>query len=698
MSRKKAFTLVEVLISIAVIAIISAASYTTFAVLSGSERTSRNHLTALTLLQGTLEEARAIAKNNFYAMNASSFVDFNQTRFPGFHRNVTVTSQSSSLKKADVTINWKSKGQVLYDQYGNPYGVSGDDRFIRSSLTLSMPPEPLPANIHGLVTNSENGSPVPTATVNIQYTSAYDPYGNPFVTSATTLTDLNGRFTFIDADGNYILKTGNWSLRATKTNYEPSVVIQVPNLSSREDREVNLTMIPKGAPAYINGRFVTDTGENIKFFEVYLYQGGGMLDSFLTNNSGFSFTIDFATGEGQKCFTVLTMSSYTKGYVGNFCDNDNWGKNYNYRGWSSSVVREDGSVVCQNPWAGNASLDRICVTSGETKDLGDIALVPLPWAIMSGTAYKNDGSTVNGARINVLWHSGGLASQGVSGANGSYTVAVPALQELFPSQPTYYFKTYALADLETMGCCGELSTNTATDPTAGSYYTHGPAYTGSSFTQDFHFPDPNTIKCGDVIGYVKDGKTGSALSGASITIAGKSAGSNATGRYEFICPGGAIPTGTQGVDAVRNGYYTFTTGYNYFYATQPGVTVMENQTSTYPDIMMWPGGGGILQGRIVNAGSGAPLDETSVILDLGTIWSQQSLATGSDGIFTFEEVPESWPPPEVVGNPYYRQEAKTHRLDISKTLYVTKILGSITLDNNQNKDMGDVSLSKQSQL
>lgn len=698
MLRKRAFTLVEVLIAIAVIAIISAASYTTFAVLSGSERTSRNHLTALTLLQGSLEEARAIAKNNFYAMNASSFTDFNQSRFPGFHRNVTVTSQSSSLKKADVTINWKSKGQVLYDQYGNPYGVSGDDRFIRSSLMLSMPPEPLPANIHGLVTNSENGSPVPTATVNIQYTSAYDPYGNPFVSNATTLTDAEGRFTFVDADGNFILKTGNWTLRATKTNYEPSAVIQVPNLSSKEDREINTTMTPKGAPAYINGRFVTDTGQNIKFMEVYQYQGGGMIDSFLTNDSGFGFTVDFSTGEGEKCFTVLTMSSYTKGYVGNFCDNDNWGKSYNYRGWSSSVVREDGSVVCQNPWGGNASLDRVCVTSGETKNLGDIVLVPFPWATMSGTAYKSDGSPAGSARINILWHSGGLASQGMAAANGTYTAAVPALQELFPAQPSYYFKTYAFAEIEIMGCCGELSTNTVTDPTAGSYYSHGPSYTGSSFTQDFHFPDASTLKCGNVAGYVKDGKTGSPISGASVTIAEKVAFTDGTGRYEMICPQGAIRTGTQGINVNKAGYYTFTTGFSYFYTSQPGVAVIEGQTTTYPDILMWPAGIGTIHGRIVNAGSGAPLDGASVALDLGTMWTPQSLETTSDGTFLFEDVQESWPPPDVVGNPYYKQQAITHRLDVSKPLYVTKIMGTITLDDGQNKDMGDVSLSKQSQL
>ncbi len=673
--KRKSFTLVEVLISILIVAIISAGTYFAFHGLSQETTASRNQLFAVNLAQAYLEEARTKAQSNFDALTpATVFSPVDAVKFPGFSSNVNITILSSELKKADVTIGWPERGI---------------NRTYNLSLLLSRPPEPLMANIHGTVTNVNTGVGVNGASVILNYVT--DPGLPP---PAPKSTNAQGDYTFLDADGNPILKPGDWNLKVTHVSYYDSAVIPVDNLSSGEDRDVDVALNPKPSDGHIKGKFVdANTSQTISGLSVYLYEGAQLK---ATQGNSFDFTISF-TDANPRCFTVNTQNVYIKGYAGNFCGPRG---TYNPNGWSSSVVRADSSIICANPWNGNASMDRICVNPGQTIDLGSIPLVPVPTATLTGYVRDGASSAISGATVRTYWHDGNAWKNVTTDAGGFYSVSVPAQQELFADNNNYYLRVNSYGTVVITGCCDTTTTQTVYDPASG-YYRVGPLTAGSNLSKDFVLPGGTNKTCGDADGYVKDGKTNAALSAATVSISG-SKSTDASGYYQFKCPATAysIPVGNYSVTATKGGYYQFQSAGNNWYSNRGSISILANQTRTYADIRMWPLCTGTIRGRIVIAGTAPPVPIPGATVQLDAYWNSYDKNTVSDssGNFTFNSIIESWPSVSAVGDSYYSQTQRTHILNVTYTdQYDPNSITGITLDCGQDRNLGDIGLAPKGQ-
>jgi len=679
LKKKTGFTLIEVLVSILIIGIVSTGTYVSFSVLSQTSERNRNQDQVIHLAQAALEEIRVVAQNNFDNLESVIFSDIDQSKYPGFHRNIRINSMggSSDLKRSDVTIRW--------DERGRP-------RQYDLAFLLSRPPEPLPANIHGRATNANTGSGVNGATVRITYVTDQS-------LSYTTTTDSNGNYTFLDADKNQVLKTGDWNLMVTCSGYYDSETISVNNLSSGEDREVNVSLRPRPDPAYIRGGVAKKGTGSLLYQYVSLYQNGVHITNTLSGSNGFEFKINF-NDTNQRCFTITTGNSdyyYPYRYnqhCGDFCDPHGWGKSYNYRGWSSAVVGADGSLNCSNPWFGSSTTDRICVNPGDNLNIGNIPLVPVPTGRLNGYVYQSDGVTpVSGAWIDTLWHSGYWASGVGTGANGYYETNVPAAQELFPNNSNYYLWVRACGEVPIMGCCNTPSTQGA----CTSFVRVGFIFQADTLTQDFILPSRQNRRCGNARGYVRNGETGAGLNNVSVSIAWRSRSTDGTGLYEFKCSPPnedycSIPEGYYSVSASSSGYYNFHSSGNNWYSQRGAISIQENQTTTYGDIRLWPQGYGTIKGRVVIAGTGTPISGATVSLNLYT-GSGNSVTTDGQGRFQFNNIPETWPPPAVVGDNYYNQTEKKHSLDLSYTnTYEPQTISDLILNDGETLDLGDIGL------
>lgn len=693
--KKKSFTLIEVLVSVVIVALVAIASYTGFFVLTGGNERSRNRLWAVTLSQSALEEVRVAAKNNFDGLEtqyAAACVDTGGTPQPtsitGFQQTICITPESSMFKKADVTISWTERGSP---------------RQYNTSLLISRPPEPLPANIFGSVTNVNTGARVSGAQVEITHQTT------SVIATTTTATNIScpghpehdpKDYHFCDAAGNFQLDTGSWDLRAIHSAYEDFGPLAVSGLSSDEDRLVDIQLTPKPTPAYIQGRFIDGITTLPISPTAYLYEGGANKDN--QTASSFNFQITFSS-PNPRCFTINTDNTYyINKYVGNFPDCNGWGKSFNYRGWSSAVVDAGGGINCSNPWNGNPSSDRVCVNPGETQDLGNIALVPVPTATLTGYVYQSDGTTpVAGATVYINWYNSTSSAYRYSSAttdgSGYYSALIPAAQELFPDNSSYYNQVRACGNVPRMGCCDSPSTQWA----CSSWVRIGPAYTGSTLSQDFTLPAGTDQKCGNADGYVVDGKTAGPISAATVSIS-VSTTTDGAGFYEFKCAaaGYRIPIGNRPVSASKSGYYMFSSAGNNWYASRPQITITENNTTTYENIRLWPAGYGIIRGRIVQSGTTPPVSGATVALDYYSDGSiNQTVTTGSDGRFVFSSVNESWPAPEAVGNTYYNQTTRNHSLNVSYTAeYDTATRANLILNNGQDLDLGDIGLPLKGQM
>jgi len=686
MPQKKntGFTLVEVLTSIVIIALVAIASYTGFYVLSGGNEVSRNRLQAISVSQAALEEIRGVARSDFTGLATHYAAHINQTtQTPGFLRtiNIVPVPGTANLQKAEVTINWQDKGQP---------------RSYNTAILISQPPEPLPANIYGDVTDATTASQIVGARVHLTHVTTN--HTADFYTATNLNCPLhplhNPRsYHFCDAVGNFKLEAGDWNLQVrceapTCTAYYNSTVIPVfpPSLASNEDRQVDIQLQPRPVSGNIIGRFVVVATSNpITGLAVNLSKGGTVINNTTTNATGFRFSdIAFPDSNPQN-FTVYTWNAtYTKRYCGHFWGPTGTGispqtptKPFNYHGWSSSPDKEDGSVIsCSNPWRGDVSRDRICINPGETKNLGDIELSPVPLATLKGYVKDTFWNPVSNATINVWWHGGTIAwgstntdSSGNYGSGGSFSV--PAEQELFPSSSSYYMRVRAEATVSRICCCNVTCSQTVT-----STATAGPAYQGSTLTTNFILPASGTNQqCGNADGYLKDGQAGTNLAGVTVTISG-SRTTDGSGYYTFKCGTAgphSIPTGSYSVTASRSGYYTFQSGGNWVYSNRGPISITYSHKTTYETIRLWPAGYGTIQGQVLHQGTTNPIIGATVQLDYysdggGTSFDRNA-TTDANGRFVFNTAVETWPAPAVVGHSYYNQTARQHNLKFTHPDY-----------------------------
>lgn len=685
MKENKGFSLVEVLISILIIALVSVGSYVAFFVLSQSTQKSRNFLQAVSLGQAALEEVRTVAKNNFDGLGVNVFFadNIDQQKFPDFHRSVNITILSSLYKKADVQITWKDR--------------DGSSREYNISTVISRPPEPLPGNIFGQVTRATNAQAINLATVRATYS------GTTFIVE--TSTNTTGEYNFINAQ----LKPGNWQLKASRNGYYDSPDIPVNNLKSGENRQVDITLTPAG-PANITGRIIDGPSKTpINNMRVYIYENGGKPAEYSSNNfvnnmgSGFRFTLqNFPDENTQRCFTINTQNTYSFtsgiyiGYYGAFCDPMGWGKDKNFMGWSSSIVREDNSTQCNNLWNGAASYDRVCVKSGETVDLGNIALYQVPKIHIQGNVYYSDNTPVQGAKVTVSWPSifgGGsvVLPSPTTDSSGHYQTMgfprIPAMQELFPVDPKYELVVKANKTVSVNNCCGQSVPQTLSNSTkSGSLYSN----MGTASMPDIKLSLPAfSPTCGGANGNVTDDKNKVGLSQVEVKFGSASVLTDNSGFYQYKCPDNnpyKLNTQKYAVTANKAGYYNFTTSGSWFYSWQPDVSVTEGNI-TNKDIWLWPWGGGNIQGNVTIAGTEpvVPISAITVKLDYysdgGNTTFEATNVTDANGMFIFKNVPETWPVPAVVGKSYYNQAKREHRLYVNATeQYYAGELTSITVN------------------
>jgi len=691
MLKRKGFSLPEVLVSILIIALVAAASYTAFFVLSGANEQSRNRLQAIALSQAAIEEVKAMAKNSFGNLNAVIWPEIAPEKHPRFTRVIRVTDPANSygmFKRADITVNWDDQGQA---------------RFYHTSTLLSRPGGANLANIHGNVTN-DTGDPVSGALVTLTGPGA--PPSSP----VTKSTNASGYYTCTDAVGNPQLQGGNWTVTVTHPSYFTKTEL-VQNLSPPEDRTCDVQLIPKPAPGAITGRFVIDGTTTAitspRMIKASLYQGGSYKEEKNNSADSFTFSIDF-TNSNPQYFTVNSQDAYKAGYCWQMSDSEGWGKNYNYRGWSSSVVRADSTVISSNPWNGGAPpIDRVCVNSGQTTPLGDIPLIHVPTVTLTGTVYNNSGTqTISGARVYIKWFDNTnwaadsdssnppLYSPAVTNEFGVYTIVVPAAYKLFPDQPANYIKARAYGPVPNTACCNG-STNVwsiADQIPAGETDNWERVFLNDSGgTQNFNLALVTPVQCGNAEGYVKDEKTGSALSGVTVTIAGNTA-TTSGGNYSFNCGTGSpyfkLPIDNHNVQAVKSGYYTFkSVGTTDVYASRPQIHIDPGQTTTYENIRLWPVGKGTLKVKVRQSGSGNNIEEAKVEIDHYSDGSyNQAENTNAQGEYLFtgaKAVVESLPPTGIPDDSYYKHNViKKHTIKVSKPGYYDKTVTSIVVNTD----------------
>ncbi len=655
---------------------------------------SRNRSMATNFAQRSLERIRTEAQVNYDGLTTANIAVLFATdpqeldtasRFPGFTRQAVITpvDGSTEFKKIDLEIQWIDRGET---------------RSYRFAAFLARPADPFPGNIHGTVTDAITHNPVPGAAVTIRFAAS------PAL-SLSTNTNAQGEYTFSDAStGAYCVKPGSWAVTAVCAGYTDYTHGVTVNVGSNEDVDVDFAMQPKPDHAHIRGTVRdTITGASLRQY-VSLYRNGVFVacNSAGQMNSGqFDFQIDFSVVE-QRCYTLITSNQSTESsypyianqHCGDFQDCWGWGRSYNYRGWSSAVVREDGSIQCGNPWAGSsaAGVDRICVNPGNDI-IVPITLAPIPTATMSGRVYAASGSPVQG-QIRVDWHpASGSRFWGfyTTAADGSYSIPVPAEQELFPSSSAYYLRTYAYGSTPRTCCCNDACAQTVYSPT----YTVGPVAEGQNVTQNFTLSAGADLTCGNASGIVNNARTGAGLDGVQVSIYGSRV-TNGSGQYQFICPdtGKSIPQGSYWVYASKTGYYSFTSQGNTWYTARGVIQIIANADITYPSFKLLSIGKGTIHGRVVEAGVNLPVPSVQVNLDAYDNAYDKTVTTGADGRFVFSQIIESWPPAAVAGDPYFVQTARTHSITVPESAqYFAGGVNAVTLNDGETKDVGDIVIS-----
>ncbi len=716
-NTRRSFTIIEVLVGGLILALVSAAGYFSFWILTQSTKIAQNRMMAINLVQKTVEEVQAVARTQFDLLESCSknpescgFESDSKIseQFPGFKRKIEIAPVQGniSLKKVEVTVNWTERGKLRKYHY---------------TFFLSRPPQALPGNICGRVINSKTGESVNNVCIRVinknNPSLRYETVsGKKGCKDDQTCTIGGGCYSFADPQtGYFYLLPSEWNLEAnTKSQlksyysyYHPSSI----NVGENEEVRVDITLEPKPTPAYIRGRIIDrDTLVPLPRGYVELYQKGKFYarDWIDSSKGTFEFKVEFDTVE-EKCFTLVTGNShyyweypYYRWHCGDFCDPHGWGKNLNYRGWSSAVIKEDGSVVCSNPWFGTESTDRICIEPGDELNLGDIPLKVLPKAILEGHVYDENGNSIKGAIVEIRWPIKWYTVANVTtDMKGHYKSFVPTLQEIFPEQANYYLPVRAKARLNKIGCCNNAQ---ATQWVYTSWKRVGPFYQGGVISYNFTLKFPLDDKCGDIEGRVIDGETLLPLMGVKVNIYGWKT-TDGNGKYYFKCPPSkedycSIPVGSYWVRAKKAGYYEFYSRGNTWYAYKGKVQVKENQTVTFEDIKLWPIKYGSIKGKVIDAGTHAPIQGAKV--ELLTYWNSPQpnpIYTNDEGEFLFSKVIETWPPPELVGNSYYNQNPRTHTLRISAgPNYYPKTIANITLKANQELDLEDIELLQKGSL
>ncbi|MBL8013891.1 MAG: type II secretion system protein [Candidatus Omnitrophica bacterium] len=685
------FSLIELLVSSIVITIIGAAAYSANSALMQANEVNRNNVIGVNFLRKSIEEVRQAVKNNFDdigqgtcqfgAGNSCGFDPDTTKAFPGFTRRpmiVQSVSGSTELKRITITVDWKDFGK---------------DRSMTSVLYLSRPSATLPGNLVGLAYNKDTKQPV--AGVDIVATRINPARTLPTLSAAAVFPaasdNKDSNYSFLNPAGQYQMETGSWNLTARVQGYldynVPSVDIK-NNEETREnlpltpvpDATINVVFNPSGAPA----------GFSAPFGKVGLYKEGSLFEE-VDSAGSHTFTISF-TDEDQQCFTVATRDLYKSGYAGGFSCSPP--QSQDPRGWSSAVVADNGALSCSKPWNGSSAsgVDRICVKPGDTKSV-NVPLNPVAVRTITGFIRDQNAQPIANAPINILWHDGGnypwpgKTTPITANSSGFYTAVVPALQELFPNSSANYLRLSSSAVAPIKNCCDITSTTTVTGT-----IRPGPLFRGNALaSQDMVLATALiTRKCGDARGSVRDAKTTSLLGSVSVNLS-RAATTNAGGAYLYQCAAGVTPpysiiANSYTMTASKSGYYTFSTAGNSVYSrlNSGTIAIAADVVNTVGDVGLWPQGFGRINVTVLRQGTSTPISNAAVSVSGPT---NTTLSSGPGGVYAFNNILETWPVPEVVGNPKFNQTARQYSIRVTHSAYEDSTPVTLTLSRNETKDV-----------
>lgn len=667
-----AFTLVETLTGIVILTVASASSWVAVSTLFRGEQINTNNSTAINLLQKSQEEIRKASLTFYENLEKCQFPgpSFNSSNnavcglenlganFNGFTRKADISKQSGSteIKQAIITVNWTDKGQA---------------KSMSSLVMVSRPPDPLPGNIIGTVRTSATGNALingatitatlvgNTTTSQVTSTSALGSKGENYNMAVTTSGTI----------GAYKLPVGTWSITARANgyyDYPPSGNTATVVVTSNAESRFDFIMDPRPLDGVLNIRLIDgNTGALLPNFtsgRIYILDDG-VSAGYRDNSTTFSKSISFNNTD-PKTFTVATYMAYYSGFVGwtqsrgpIYCNYD-----FSYFGWSSSVMLDETSTnfACSNNWWGNQTQDRITVTSGNTTAV-NVPLVPIPTATITGTVIDTAGNPLAGSVIYAKWPSfdgsdhwwirnGGYVTA-TADKDGHYSIIVPATQSIFPNNNNFYGMTLrAEHQMPYNGCCDSGQQQLL-------YGYSSPVinlFPGSTITDiNIKIGYPSNVDCGNVQGNIKDDSTGLALKGVSVTVQGAGNSTDPGGNYIYQCPstGFKLPVGNARFYATLSNYYSYDSGGNRWYSSAPNVNIQKNSMADY-NSKLWPVGTGTVIVTVLDAGSGLPINLATVrVSDYNG--GQKTINTGSDGIATFNNVLETWPPSDLPADSFY---------------------------------------------
>ncbi len=680
---RRAFSLVEAIVGITIIAAIAIVSYLGAGTCFRADLHNSDKTLAVHLIQKSQEEIRRAAQTYYDKLNTCDFVSDNACGlsetmpdgFDRFSRAVSIQDEGSTeLKRIEIQVGWTD--------------IMGNAHMMPSVMLMSRPPEPLPGNILGVVTNDDDGDIL--GGVLVQVTNGTVTHA---ITSENKLTDgVNYDFS---QGGTSNLEAGRWDLIATCPGFYPTTVDDIEVMSNDEER-VDFTMTPKPEDGKIIARLRdTSTGNYISFSHnssrINLYEDGRRLHYVRYRPSQLTYTVEFDDTD-PRYFTVDTLYAYYSKYVGHFsCDGD---FRYYYHGWSSSVVRGDAAsgnlLECSYPWHGHATSDRIEVKYGETTYV-DVWLRPVPRCTVTGYVIDQDENPVISATVRGYSYNGILYDQTETNDDGWYTLSLPAEQEIDPldNRLSHYPRIRADGLRPVLRCCDRDSWETVSGWTraddAGQPLLEGGTYQAPDIQLNL---SGNEQECGNAGGRVLNLQTGAGLNRARAYLNSNSRVTNGAGNYVFDCgepaPPHCLPQGWYTYRGRYNNYYPFDSSGSAWYTDRSAVHIQPDMTNPVPDIEMLPLCRSAITVEVKDASTGNPIPEADLTLSAhNESGSTVSLADETDdaGRVTFNNVIETWPTPFTSGHPNFKQTERKHSLSITASDFYDPVsIGGIELN------------------
>lgn len=679
----KAFSLLEVLVSLVLITIVGTASWTATQTLSMTSEATNNRVIAEKIITKTQEELRRAAstKSGFDSLESHVFENIT-TSYPGFNRFINFIPQTiSDFKKARIRVTFRERK------------VS---KTLESIVMLAAPADGLPSNLFGNVYDSVNR----TTIVGGVKLEIKDPVTGQVITTISSATPLmkNGvsyNYDFAEPGTNrYRIKSGvPLLLNTQKDNYVDKVNSPVAAIDSSIEQPMDIYIVPSPT-ATITARF-----SNLPpvALPIMLYENGEQKDS-KNITSSVTFTVSFDKSTTKRCFTLATQEAYKARMVGDLsCKTD---KRYHAEGWSSAFVNNDGSIDCsagKDGWTGKDEAEDICVQPGETRGI-DVPLVPVPVEIVRGTVLEkqtppphtpiqNTGmlsgdhiemmvrwSNCSVTDISKCWRWNGLD---LANPDGTYSIAIPVQDVIFFNEDTQGGTIlYANYFYTKVACCNAPSlqvSGSAQKPVNFEMKEGGGPYIG----KDHIIDTPDFYACGNISGKIVDTSGQNVTGSTTITLFRYTQDTPADapstdGNYAFKCTNASfyrVPVSKYNIRLTNDDYYPYDSTGNDFYTAKPWPIDLKNDKDDLKDVnftLLHRGKANITGFVTYKQGTESiPVKNTVIKLTAYSGEKPFTAITDDKGKYTLNNIPETWPPPTLGSD--YQGTIKTHTITVEGT-------------------------------